>query len=114
METFQDPKKLSCFLVTDPCSWIAVQTALQYWGCATTQAGIYVAGVLYPCIAVGTTHETSTIEERCSPLRISGVPFLSFESSPDWDEAIRSMSQNTKDILDGRSQATPIPPPVYL
>jgi hypothetical protein len=24
------------------------------------------------------------------------------------------MSQNTKDILDGRSQATPIPPPVYL
>jgi hypothetical protein len=96
METFQDPKKLSCFLVTDPCSWIAVQTALQYWGCATTQAGIYVAGVLYPCIAVGTTHETSTIEERCSPLRISGVPFLSFESSPDWDETKRSMSRTQK------------------
>jgi hypothetical protein len=43
-----------------------------------------------------------------------GYMFLSFESSPNWDEAIRSMNQNTKDILDGRSQATPIPLPIYL
>jgi hypothetical protein len=43
-------------------------------------------------------------------LRISGVPFLPFESSPDWGEVIRRMSQNTKDILDvGRSQASAHP-----
>jgi hypothetical protein len=30
--------------------------------------------------------------------------------SPDWDEAMRRMSQNTKDILDvGRSQASAHP-----
>jgi len=88
--------------------------SLAVLGLCNNKSWNYVAGVLYPCIAVGTAHQASTIEERCSPLRISGVPFLSFESSPDWDEAIRSMSQNTKDILDGRCQATPIPPPVYL
>jgi hypothetical protein len=39
-------------------------------------------------------------------LRISGIPFLLFESFPDWDEVIRRVSQNTKDLLDvGRSQA---------
>jgi hypothetical protein len=47
-------------------------------------------------------------------LKFLGVPFLSFEYSPYWDEAIRNMNHNTKDILDGRSQATPIPPPIYL
>jgi len=63
---------------------------------------------------MGTTHQALTIKERCFLLKNLGVPFLSFESSPNWDEGIRSMNQNTKDILDGRSQATPIPPPVYL
>jgi hypothetical protein len=61
-----------------------------------------------------TTHQVSTIKKRSFPLNFLGVPFTSFESSPDWDEAIRNMNQNTKDILDGRSQATPIPPPIYL
>jgi hypothetical protein len=63
---------------------------------------------------MGITHQASTIKERCSPLKISGVPFFSFESYPNWDEVIRSMNRNTKDILEGRNQATPIPPPIYL
>jgi len=27
METFRDPKKLSCFLLTNPCSWIVLVTS---------------------------------------------------------------------------------------
>jgi HSP20 family molecular chaperone IbpA len=111
VKTFQDPQRFSCFLVTNPCSQIAVDTALRYWGCAA-QAGVYVAGALYPKLATDTAPLASAIEEGFSPLRISGIPFLSFESPPDWDEVIRRMSQQTKDVLDGRSQAKPIPPPV--
>jgi arsenite-transporting ATPase len=111
VKTFQDPQRFSCFLVTNPCSQIAVDTALRYWGCAA-QAGVYVAGALYPKLATDTAPLALTIEEGFSPLRISGIPFLSFESPPDWDEVIRRMSQQTKDVLDGRSQAKPIPPPV--
>ncbi|KAH8973509.1 hypothetical protein BDL97_01G051800 [Sphagnum fallax] len=111
VKTFQDPQRFSCFLVTNPCSQIAVDTALRYWGCAA-QAGVYVGGALYPKLATDTAPLALTIEEGFSPLRISGIPFLSFESPPDWDEVIRRMSQQTKDVLDGRSQAKPIPPPV--
>jgi hypothetical protein len=86
---------------------IAVHLAFEWnWGCAT-EAGIYVAGVLY-----SSGYSSASVNKRRKMFLIKNFrhPFLPFESSPDWDEVIRRMSQNTKDILDvGRSQASAHP-----
>lgn len=112
VETFRDPQRFSCFLVTNPNNTLAVDTALRYWGCAT-QAGLYVAGTFYPFSSPNESSANSSSEEKFAPLSVAGVPFISFDS-PNWDEALGKLSQSAKGLMDGASQAKPLPHPVVF
>lgn len=112
VETFQDPQRFSCFLVTNPTNAISVDTALRYWGCAT-QAGIHVAGALYPFSSPEATPPPETaFASKFIPLSVAGLPYLSFASPPNWEEALGRLSKEAKGVLSGTSVAGPIPAPV--
>lgn len=111
VETFQDPKRFSCFLVTNPKNVIAVDTALRYWGCAT-QAGVHVAGALYSLSSPEATPPDAGFVEKFVPLRVAGLPSISFDSPPNWDEALGRLSKEAKSVMSGTSQAGTIPAPV--
>ncbi|GJM86616.1 hypothetical protein PR202_ga02493 [Eleusine coracana subsp. coracana] len=93
---FVDPSKFACFLVMDPRISISVSSALRYWGCAT-QAGGQICG------AFGYTENPSEMHQEVAdkfvPLSFSFLPFVSNYSSVDWDRALSSLSQNTKEQL---------------
>ena len=112
VETFQDPKRFSCFLVTNPNNPISVDTALRYWGCAT-QAGAYVAGALYPPSSEASP-PNAELQEKFLPLKVAGVPHVSFGSPPDWNETLGRLSQEAKGVMNGTSQTQPIPQPVVF
>lgn len=112
VETFQDPKRFSCFLVTNPNNPISVDTALRYWGCAT-QAGAHVAGALYPPSSEPSP-PNAALQEKFLPLKVAGVPHVSFGSLPDWNETLGRLSQEAKGVMNGTSQALPIPPAVVF
>ena len=111
VETFQDPKRFSCFLVTNPTNSISVDTALRYWGCAT-QAGVHVAGALYPFSSPEATPPDADFGKKFLPLSVAGLPYVSFDSTPNWDETVGSLSKEAKGIMGGTSQAGSIPAPV--
>jgi hypothetical protein len=87
VETFQDPKRFACFLVTNPSNSISVDTALRYWGCAT-QAGVHVAGALYPFSSPEATAPDAEFGKKFVPLSVAGLPYVAFDSPPNWDEAV--------------------------
>lgn len=111
METFQDPKRFSCFLVTNPTNSISVDTAVRYWGCAT-QAGIHVAGAFYPFLSPDGTPPDADFGKKFVPLSVASLPYVSFASPPNWDEAVGMLSKEAKGIMSGTSQAGSIPAPV--
>lgn len=111
VETFQDPKRFSCFLVANPTNSISVDTALRYWGCAT-QAGVHVAGALYPFSSPEATPPDADFGKKFVPLSVAGLPYVSFASPPNWDEAVGMLSEEAKGIMSGTSQGGSIPAPV--
>lgn len=111
VETFQDPKRFACFLVTNPSNSISVDTALRYWGCAT-QAGVHVAGTLYPFSSPEAPAPDAEFGEKFVPLSVAGLPYVAFDSPPNWDEAVGRLSEEAKGIMSGTSQAGSIPAPV--
>ncbi|KAG0587022.1 hypothetical protein KC19_2G134900 [Ceratodon purpureus] len=111
VETFQDPNRFSCFLVTNPSNSISVDTALRYWGCAT-QAGVHVAGALYPFSSTEATPPDADFGKKFVPLPVAGLPYVSFASPPNWDEVVGRLSKEAKGIMSGTSQGGSIPAPV--
>lgn len=109
VETFQDPKRFSCFLVTNPANSISVDTALRYWGSAT-QAGVHVAGALYPSLESATPPDSAEFGKKFAPLPVAALPHLSFAGSPpNWEEALGQLSKDAKGVMSGTAGSIPAP-----
>lgn len=94
--TFADPHKFGCYIVTDPCNPICVNTAMRYWGC-TIQAGANISGVL------GKASQDSSeesVKETFLPSPFAFIPNLAKHSSFDWDMIIsHDESKNARELL---------------
>lgn len=93
--SFSDSSKFSCYLVMDPNRSASISSALRYWGCAI-QAGTQITG------ALGFAPQSSMVVEVADtfyPLTFAPVPYLSTDSSVDWDVTLNSLGEKTKDLL---------------
>jgi len=88
-----------------------VNTALRYWGCAT-QAGIHVAGALYPFSSPEASPPDAAFASKFVPLSVAGLPYLTFSSPPNWEEALGRLSKEAKGVMSGTSVDGSIPAPV--
>lgn len=98
---FSDSSKFRCYLVMDPSRSASVRSALRYWGCAI-QAGTQITG------ALGFAPQSSMVVEvadKFSPLSFALVPYLSTDSSVDWDGTLDSLVKKTKDLLGATTES---------
>ncbi|XP_008787920.2 uncharacterized protein At1g26090, chloroplastic [Phoenix dactylifera] len=99
--SFSDPSKFRCYLVMDPSRSASVRSALRYWGCAI-QVGTQITG------ALGFAPQSSMVAEvadKFSPLSFAPVPYLSTDSSVDWDATLNSLGKKTKDLLGATNES---------
>ncbi|KAG1366322.1 hypothetical protein COCNU_13G001120 [Cocos nucifera] len=99
--SFSDSSKFRCYLVMDSSRSASVRSALRYWGCAI-QAGTQITGALgfAPQSSLG-----ADIADKFSPLSFALVPYLSTDSSVDWDATINSLGKKTKDLLGATTES---------
>lgn len=108
-QTFADSKRFACFLVMDPSNQLSVNAAMRYWGCAT-QAGARVTGAFYAEKAASAEHMQMHME-KFAPLAVSSLPSLAVSLGTDWSQAMSSLSNNAKVLLQ-KDNFGDIPEPV--
>ncbi|XP_021754847.1 uncharacterized protein At1g26090, chloroplastic-like isoform X2 [Chenopodium quinoa] len=97
--TFADPQKFGCYIVTDPCNPISVNTALRYWGC-TIQAGANISGVLGKASQQSSVESVESVKDTFLHLPFAYIPDLGKHSSLDWDMIIsHAESKNARELL---------------
>ncbi|OAE20730.1 hypothetical protein AXG93_154s2050 [Marchantia polymorpha subsp. ruderalis] len=110
IDTFADPKRFGCYIVTDFRSQLASETALRYWGCAV-QAGVYVSGALHVGSPENSDLLSDSVREKYDPLALGEVPLLSFRAPPDWKKVLSEFQAG--DLLESK-QKTAAPPGVVF
>ncbi|KAL2612740.1 hypothetical protein R1flu_024432 [Riccia fluitans] len=110
VDTFSDPRRFGCYIVTDFRNQLASDSALRYWGCAV-QAGVVVSGAFYTATPENSDLLSDAVRESYGPLALGEVPPLSFTTSPDWKKVLTEFEAG--DMLNGK-QLPAAPPGVVF
>ncbi|KAG6544438.1 hypothetical protein Mapa_014076 [Marchantia paleacea] len=102
IDTFADPKRFGCYIVTDFRSQLASETALRYWGCAV-QAGVHVSGALHVASPENSDLLSDSVRDKYDPLALGEVPLLSFRAPPDWKKVLSEFQAG--DLLESKQKS---------
>ncbi|KAL6011037.1 hypothetical protein ACLOJK_001481 [Asimina triloba] len=95
--SFCDPSKFSCYVVMDPTNAASITSALRYWGCAI-QAGVQISG-MFAFAAESCMQTVEAAEKKIAPLPFAVLPYLSTDSSIDWDAVMKVLGEGAQKLL---------------